>query len=73
MKISTRTACWGIELKNDTVTEEIGKSSQQELKETMINFLEAVKDMSTVLNYHQNYKDEIFELTEKVINRLEDI
>ena len=71
MKITTRTACWGIELKNDTVTEDI--SSQQELRETMINFLEAVKDMSYVLDLHNNYKEEIFELTEKVINRLEEI
>lgn len=73
MRITTRTACWGIELKNDTVTEEIGTSSQQELKETMINFLEAVKDMSSVLNYDESFKEDVFELTEKVINRLEDI
>lgn len=72
MKITTRTACWGIELKNDTVTEEIGTSSQKQLKETMISFLEAVKDMSSILNYKESFKEDIFELTEKVINRLEE-
>lgn len=73
MKITTRIAVWGIELKNDTVTEEIGNSSQQELKDTMINFLEAVKDMSSILNYGDDFKEDIYDLTDKVINRLEDI
>jgi len=72
MKITTRTVSWGIELKNDTVTEEIGSSNQIELKETMLNFLEAIKDMANLLNY-EDFKDEIISKIDSVLNRLEDI
>lgn len=71
MKITTRHAVWGIELKNDTVTEEIGNSSQQELNETMINFLEAVKDMSEILNRSEDFKEDISDLIDNIIFRLE--
>lgn len=72
MKITTRQAIWGIELKNDAVTEEIGNSNQIELKETMINFLEATKDMANLLGYEE-FKEEIIEKIDSVLNRLEDI
>lgn len=72
MKITTRKAVWGIELKNDTVTEEISYSNQIELKETIINFLEATIDMANLLDFEE-FKEEIIYKIDSVLNRLEDI
>ncbi len=72
MKITTRTAVWGIELNNDTVTEEISSSNQIEIKETMINFLQATKDIANLLDYEE-FKEEIIDKIETILNRLEDI
>ena len=46
MKLETRTASWGVEVKVDKVSEEIYNKSQEEIKETIINFLEATKDIA---------------------------
>ncbi len=73
MKIETRNAIWGIELKNDTVTEEIYNSSTQELKETSINFLEVVKDLINTMDYHVDTKDSIICHLDNALNRLEEL
>lgn len=73
MKLTTRTAVWGIEIKNDTVTEEIYNTSTNELKETSINLLEAVKDLVNTMNYDENYKESVLMHIDKALNNLEDI
>lgn len=72
MKITTRTAIWGIELKNDTVTEEIYNSSHDELKDTSVNFLEAVKDIINTMDLHEETKDSVLVHLDNALNRLED-
>lgn len=73
MKLETRQASWGIEIKNDTVTEEIYNTSTEELRDTSINFLEVVKDLVNTLNHTEDYKDSVISHIENTISRLEDI
>jgi len=70
MKIQTRTSSWGIELSNDTVKEEIIRSNQIELKETIINFLEASYSMANLLD-SDYFKKNITRKMESCINILE--
>lgn len=73
MKITTRAAGWGIELKNDTVSEDIYNNSSDELRETSINFLEAVKDLINAMPEHEDTKDSILVHLDRVLSRLEEI
>lgn len=72
MKITTRTACWGIELKNDTVTEEIYNSSLHELKDHSINFLEVVKDLINIMDVSEDDKYLVISYLDNALNTLED-
>lgn len=72
MKITTRSAIWGIELKNDTVTEEIYNSSLPELKDHSINFLEVVKDLINIMDISEDDKDSVISYLDNALNTLED-
>lgn len=73
MKLETRSAIWGIEIKNDTVIGEIYNASTEELRGDSINFLEVVKDLVNTVNHTEDYKDSVISHIENAINRLEDI
>lgn len=72
MKITTRSACWGIELKNDTVTEEIYNSSLPELRYHSINFLEVVKDLINIMDVNEDAKDSVISYLDNALNTLEE-
>lgn len=73
MKITTRYASWGIELKTDVVSEDIHNSSQQEFQETILNFLEVSTDLLRKIKDNDSLVDDLVSRIEYVINEVEEL
>lgn len=73
MKITTRNASWGIELKTDVVSEDIHNSSQQELQETILNFLEVSTDLLRKIKDNDTVVDDLVSILEYIVNEVEEI
>ena len=69
MELTTRVRNWGVEIENDTIKEDI--YTEEEAKETIINFLEATKDLSNLI---KNANQEIIQdKIEDLINLIENL
>lgn len=65
MELTTRLTEWGIEIKNDTVQEDIVNNNAHEIKYTLLNFLEASQDLAQLISVSEK-RDEIRNELEKV-------